>query len=59
MDDAYTDGLCFIGAATTLVRHAGFTVVTDPNFLHRGERGYPGNGRWTTRRTEARRCRCW
>jgi hypothetical protein len=59
MDDAYTDGLCFIGAATTLVRHAGFTVLTDPNFLHRGERVYLGNGRWTTRRTEARRCRCW
>jgi predicted pyridoxine 5'-phosphate oxidase superfamily flavin-nucleotide-binding protein len=59
MDDAYTDGLCFIGAATTLVRYAGFTVLTDPNFLHRGERGYLGNGRRTTRRTEARRCRCW
>ena len=42
MDDAYTDGLCFIGTATTLIRYAGFTVLTDPNFLHRGERVYLG-----------------
>ena len=52
MDDAYTDGLCFIGTATTLIRYAGFTVLTDPNFLHRGERVYLGKGRWTTRRTD-------
>ncbi len=42
MDDAYTGGLCFIGTATTLIRYAGFTVLTDPNFLHRGERVYLG-----------------
>jgi len=51
MEDAQ-DGLRFIGTATTLIRYAGFTVLTDPNFLHRGERAYLGKGRWTTRRTD-------
>jgi L-ascorbate metabolism protein UlaG (beta-lactamase superfamily) len=27
-------------------------VLTDPNFLHRGERVHLGKGRWTTRRTD-------
>lgn len=27
----------FIGTATVLLRYAGFTILTDPNFLHRGE----------------------
>lgn len=34
----------FIGTATVLVRYAGFTVLTDPNFLHRGEHAYIGLG---------------
>src|SRR5437762_11941059 len=25
----------FIGTATVLVRYAGFTILTDPNFLHK------------------------
>src|SRR3954470_14157921 len=44
--------ITFVGTATTLIRYAGFTVLTDPNFLHRGERVYLGKGRWTTRRTD-------
>ena len=52
MDDARTDGLLFIGTATTLIRYAGFTVLTDPNFLHRGERAYLGKGLWSRRRTD-------
>jgi L-ascorbate metabolism protein UlaG (beta-lactamase superfamily) len=52
MDDAPDGGLHFIGTATTLLRYAGFTVLTDPNFLHRGQRAYLGKGRWTTRRTD-------
>src|SRR6185312_12826550 len=52
MDDAYTDGLCCSGTATPLIRYACFTLLTDPNFLHRGERVYLGKGRWTTRRTD-------
>jgi L-ascorbate metabolism protein UlaG (beta-lactamase superfamily) len=29
-----TGSLTFLGNATTLVRYGGFTVLTDPNFLH-------------------------
>ena len=52
MDDARIGGLQFIGTATTLIRYAGFTVLTDPTFLHRGERAYLGKGLWTTRATD-------
>ncbi|MEU1719633.1 MBL fold metallo-hydrolase [Nonomuraea sp. NPDC005692] len=36
--------LQFIGNATTLIRYNGFTLLTDPNFLHRGQRAYLGYG---------------
>ena len=44
--------LTFIGTATVLVRHGGFTFLTDPNFLHAGERAYLGKGLWSKRLTE-------
>jgi L-ascorbate metabolism protein UlaG (beta-lactamase superfamily) len=44
--------LLFIGNATTLIRCAGFTVLTDPNFLHRGERASLGYGLWSRRLQE-------
>jgi L-ascorbate metabolism protein UlaG (beta-lactamase superfamily) len=44
--------LSFIGTATTLLRLGGFTLLTDPNFLHRGQRAYLGKGMWSRRRTE-------
>jgi L-ascorbate metabolism protein UlaG (beta-lactamase superfamily) len=47
-----TDSLLFLGTATTVIRYAGFTVLTDPNFLHRGQRAYLGRGLWSRRRTE-------
>src|SRR4051812_45838062 len=31
------DALVFIGNATVLLRYAGFTILTDPNFVHAGE----------------------
>jgi L-ascorbate metabolism protein UlaG (beta-lactamase superfamily) len=34
----------FIGNATVLLRCAGFTVLTDPSFLHKGERASLGYG---------------
>lgn len=37
-------GLTFIGNATTVLRHAGFTILTDPNFLRRGQYAYLGRG---------------
>jgi L-ascorbate metabolism protein UlaG (beta-lactamase superfamily) len=36
--------LQFIGNATTLLRLGPFTVLTDPNFLHRGQFAYLGHG---------------
>jgi L-ascorbate metabolism protein UlaG (beta-lactamase superfamily) len=46
------DTLTFIGTATTLIRLGSFTVLTDPNFLHRGQRAYLGKGLWSRRLTE-------
>ncbi len=42
----------FVGTATVLLRLGGFTLLTDPNFLHRGQRAYLGYGMWSKRRTE-------
>ena len=44
--------LTFIGTATTLVRLGSFTLLTDPNFLHRGQRAYLGKGLSSKRLTE-------
>jgi L-ascorbate metabolism protein UlaG (beta-lactamase superfamily) len=44
--------LTFGGNATTLLRLGPFTLLTDPNFLHRGQRAYLGYGLWTKRLTE-------
>jgi L-ascorbate metabolism protein UlaG (beta-lactamase superfamily) len=42
----------FIGNATTLLRCGPFTLLTDPNFLHRGQRAYLGFGLTSKRLTE-------
>ncbi len=44
--------LTFVGTATTLLRLGAFTVLTDPNFLHRGQRAYLGKGLWSRRLTD-------
>ena len=44
--------LQFIGNATMLIRFGGLTVLTDPNFLHRGQRAYLGHGIVSTRLTD-------
>jgi len=41
----------FIGTATTLIRYGGFTILTDPNFIHRHEKVDLGNGLSATRLT--------
>jgi L-ascorbate metabolism protein UlaG (beta-lactamase superfamily) len=46
------DSVQFLGTATTLVRLGGFTLLTDPNFLHRGQRAYLGKGLWSRRLTD-------
>jgi L-ascorbate metabolism protein UlaG (beta-lactamase superfamily) len=42
----------FIGTATTLIRYGELTVLTDPNFLHQGQRAYLGHGLTAKRLTE-------
>jgi L-ascorbate metabolism protein UlaG (beta-lactamase superfamily) len=44
--------LTFVGTATTILRIGAFTVLTDPNFLHQGERAYLGYGLTSKRLTE-------
>jgi L-ascorbate metabolism protein UlaG (beta-lactamase superfamily) len=44
--------LLFIGTATTLLCYGGLTLLTDPNFLHRGQRAYLGRGLTAKRLTE-------
>lgn len=46
------DALLFIGNATVLLRYAGFTILTDPNFVHRGEDVPLGYGLSTRRLTD-------
>ncbi len=44
--------LSFVGTATSVLRLGGLTLLTDPNFLHRGQRVYLGYGLFSKRRTE-------
>jgi L-ascorbate metabolism protein UlaG (beta-lactamase superfamily) len=41
----------FIGNATVLIKYAGFTILTDPTFIHRHEKVPLGYGLDTTRLT--------
>lgn len=43
--------LFFIGTATLLLRFAGFTILTDPNFLHQGDHIHVGYGLQAVRQT--------
>jgi L-ascorbate metabolism protein UlaG (beta-lactamase superfamily) len=41
----YTKGsIFFVGTATVILRYAGFTILTDPNFLHAGDHVHLGYG---------------
>lgn len=42
----------FVGTATTVLRLGPFTLLTDPNFLSRGQRAYLGKGLWSRRLTD-------
>jgi L-ascorbate metabolism protein UlaG (beta-lactamase superfamily) len=44
--------LLFIGTATTLIRYGDLALLTDPNFLHQGQRAYLGYGLTAKRLTE-------
>src|SRR5688500_20113284 len=49
--DITTGSIFFIGNATVLIRYAGFTILTDPTFIHRHEQVPLGYGLHTTRLT--------
>jgi L-ascorbate metabolism protein UlaG (beta-lactamase superfamily) len=42
----------FIGNATVLIQVAGFTILTDPTFIHKHEQTWLGGGLHTTRLTD-------
>jgi L-ascorbate metabolism protein UlaG (beta-lactamase superfamily) len=46
-----TGSIFFIGNATVLIRYAGFTILTDPTFIHMHEKVQLGYGLSTTRLT--------
>jgi L-ascorbate metabolism protein UlaG (beta-lactamase superfamily) len=50
--DTKRGSILFVGNATTLIRYAGFTILTDPNFLHRGEHARLGYGLRSRRLTD-------
>jgi L-ascorbate metabolism protein UlaG (beta-lactamase superfamily) len=41
----------FVGTATVIIRYAGFTILTDPNFLHAGDHVHLGYGLVSRRQT--------
>jgi L-ascorbate metabolism protein UlaG (beta-lactamase superfamily) len=41
----------FVGTATVILRYAGFTILTDPNFLHAGDHVHLGYGLTSERLT--------
>jgi L-ascorbate metabolism protein UlaG (beta-lactamase superfamily) len=47
-----TNRLQFVGTATTVLQYGGITVLTDPNFLHRGDLAYLHHGLFSRRLTE-------
>ena len=49
--DPNTGTVQFIGTATVIIRFKGFTILTDPNFLHKGEHVHLGYGLTSERRT--------
>lgn len=52
-DAADQDGsVTFIGTATVLIRYGGMTILTDPNFLHKGDHVQLGYGLTSERLTE-------
>ena len=49
--DLAQGSIYFVGTATVILRYAGFTILTDPNFLHRGDHVHLGHGMTAIRRT--------
>ncbi|WP_432564743.1 MBL fold metallo-hydrolase [Kineococcus sp. SYSU DK003] len=52
MDHPQKLSLTFVGTATVLLRWGGLTLLTDPNFLHRGQYAWLGKGLVSRRLTD-------
>jgi L-ascorbate metabolism protein UlaG (beta-lactamase superfamily) len=44
--------ITFIGTATVIIRYSGLTILTDPNFLHKGDHVHLGYGLTSERLTD-------
>ena len=49
--DPTSGSIFFVGTATVILRYAGFTILTDPNFLHAGDHVHLGYGLTSERLT--------
>ncbi|WP_101298380.1 MBL fold metallo-hydrolase [Halegenticoccus soli] len=50
--DRESGSIFFVGTATVIIRYAGFTILTDPNFLHSGDHVHLGYGIRSERKTD-------
>ncbi|MBV9494652.1 MAG: MBL fold metallo-hydrolase, partial [Acidobacteria bacterium] len=50
--DFRSGSIFFVGTATVVLRYAGFTILTDPNVLHKGDHVHLGYGMTSERLTE-------
>jgi L-ascorbate metabolism protein UlaG (beta-lactamase superfamily) len=50
--DRRRGSIFFVGTATVIIRYGGFTILTDPNFLHKGDHVHLGYGLQSKRLTE-------
>jgi L-ascorbate metabolism protein UlaG (beta-lactamase superfamily) len=50
--DPLRGSIFFVGTATVILRFGGFTILTDPNFLHKGDHMHLGYGLHSERLTE-------
>ncbi len=50
--DTNAGSIQFIGTATVIIRYAGLTILTDPNFLHKGGHVHLGYGLTAQRLTD-------
>jgi L-ascorbate metabolism protein UlaG (beta-lactamase superfamily) len=47
----HSGSITFVGTATVIIRYAGLTIMTDPNFLHAGDHVHLGYGLTSKRLT--------
>jgi L-ascorbate metabolism protein UlaG (beta-lactamase superfamily) len=50
--DLARGSVLFVGTATTVIQYGGFSLLTDPNFLHAGDQAHLGYGLTSRRLTD-------